>query len=286
MDNVSLVAAWVKVQSMLQGTIRLLPNLILGLVIFVVSWFAAQFLRQIVTHLITRQEKGKNLGVVVGRLTQWVAIIVGILLALTIVLPDFNPSDFVASLGIGGVAIGFAFRDVLQNFLAGLLILLTEPFQINDQVVFKDYEGTVDTIETRATTIRTYDGRRVVIPNAELFTHAVTVNTAYEQRRLQYEFGIGYGTNITEAKDIIMTVLSEQEDILRDPVPEVFVVALADFTINLCTRWWIAPPRQSDLIEASDRVLQAVYERLLERGIDMPFPTRQILLCQQASKGE
>ena len=94
-----------------------------------------------------------------------------------IAIPSFQPAQLIQLLGISGVAIGFAFLDILQNFLAGILILLTEPFRLGDQIVVGGYEGTVEEIETRATSIRTYDGRRVVIPNSNLFTESVTVNT-------------------------------------------------------------------------------------------------------------
>ncbi len=284
MDGVSFSAAWEKVMSMAQEAVRLLPNLVFGLVVFVVFWFLARFFRRFVRNLVKGRKNGRNLGLVFGRLAQWSIIIVGALLALTIIIPSFKPSDFLASLGIGGVAIGFAFRDVLQNFLAGILILLTEPFQLNDQIVFKNFEGTVEQIETRATTIRTYDGRKVVIPNAEVFTTAVMVNTALDHRRLQYDFGIGYGDDIAEAKQIILEVLREQEDILQDPAPEAIVVALADFTINIRARWWISPPRQSDLIEANDKVLENVCNRLVDAGIDLPFPTQQVLFHDQTEE--
>jgi small-conductance mechanosensitive channel len=141
---------------------------------------------------------------VLGRLSQGIIILVGLFVALSIVIPSFKAGDLVQLLGISGVAIGFAFRDILQNFLAGILILLTEPFEINDQIVFKNFEGTVENIQTRATTIRTYDGRRIVIPNSELFTNAVTVNTAFENRRLEYDVGIGYGDNIDQAKELML----------------------------------------------------------------------------------
>lgn len=88
-------------------------------------------------------------------------ILVGLFVALSIVLPSFKAGDLIQLLGISSVAIGFPFRDIFQNFLASILILLTEPFQIDDQIVFKDFEGTVENIQTRATTIRTYDGRRI-----------------------------------------------------------------------------------------------------------------------------
>lgn len=139
---------------------------------------------------------------------------VGLFVALSIVIPTFRAGDLVQLLGISGVAIGFAFRDILQNFLAGILILLTEPFQIDDQIVFKNFEGTVENIETRATTIRTYDGRQIVIPNSELFTNSVTVNTAFENSRLEYDVGIGYGDDIDQAKQLMLEAMhSVPEDL-------------------------------------------------------------------------
>ncbi|MEL7226227.1 MAG: mechanosensitive ion channel family protein, partial [Cyanobacteria bacterium J06576_12] len=193
-------------------------------------------------------------------------------------------ADALSALGIGGVAIGFAFKDILQNFLAGILILLTEPFAMDDQIIFGDYEGTVEHIQTRATTIRTYDGRRVVIPNAELFTNAVTVNTAYDRRRLQHDIGIGYGDDIAKAKEIILEVLGEHGEILSDPQPEALVVELADSTINIRARWWIEPPRRADFMQSQDWVLENVCNRLVAAGIDLPFPTQQVLFHDQTEE--
>ncbi|BAY45331.1 MscS mechanosensitive ion channel [Scytonema sp. HK-05] len=157
----------------------------------------------------------RNLGLVLGRLAQGATILLGLFVSLSIVIPTFRAGDLVQLLGISGVAIGFAFRDILQNFLAGILILLTEPFQIDDQIVFKNFEGTVESIQTRATTIRTYDGRRIVIPNSELFTNSVTVNTAFENRRLEYDIGIGYGDDIDQAKQLILEAAQEKLDIVN-----------------------------------------------------------------------
>jgi Mechanosensitive ion channel/McrBC 5-methylcytosine restriction system component len=120
----------------------------------------------------------------------------GLLVSLTIVAPSFHTTDLIKILGIGTVAIGFAFRDILQNFLAGILLLLHEPFRIEDEIKVDEFEGTVEAIETRATAIRTFDDKRIVIPNTDLFTKAVTVNTAYAQRRSEYVVGIGYGDDI------------------------------------------------------------------------------------------
>ncbi|MEG3850355.1 mechanosensitive ion channel, partial [Microcoleus sp. herbarium19] len=171
-------AVWDKIQSMINGFIVLLPNMVLALIVFAIFFFVGRAIKRVVRRLTRNHRQARNLGLVLGRLAQGITVLIGLFVALSIVIPTFRAGDLIQLLGISGVAIGFAFRDILQNFLAGILILLTEPFQIEDQIVFKNFEGTVENIETRATTIRTYDGRRIVIPNAELFTNSVTVNTA------------------------------------------------------------------------------------------------------------
>ncbi|MGC1310031.1 MAG: mechanosensitive ion channel family protein [Phormidesmis sp.] len=282
-ENVSLSAATEKITSMVEGAIALLPNIVIGIVVFIIFWIVASAIRSFV-RAKTRNRDTRNVGLVFGRLIQGGMIILGFLVAATIVFPSFKPADALATLGIGGVAIGFAFKDILQNFLAGILILLTEPFQLEDQIVFKDYEGTVEHIQTRATTMRTYDGRRVVIPNAELFTNAVTVNTAYERRRLQYDIGIGYGDNIAHAKQVILETLNSHDEVLADPKPEALVVDLAGSSINIRVRWWIDPPRRADAVASMDWVLENVCNSLVAAGVDLPFPTQQILFHDQTEE--
>lgn len=268
---------------MVKGTIQLIPNILIAILVFIIFWFVAKFSRRLIKNF-TRRKQSRNLGLVLARLSQGVIILIGTFIALAIVVPSFKPGDLVQLLGVSGVAIGFAFRDILQNFLAGILILITEPFVIDDQIVFNDFEGTVENIQTRATTIRTYDGTKIVIPNAELFTNAVKVNTAFEKRRLQYDIGIGYGDDIAEAKRIILSVLRNNPDALSDPAPEALVVDLAASTINIRARWWVNPPRRAEVIDSQDEVLTELFNKLVAGGIDLPFPTQQVLFHDQTEE--
>jgi small conductance mechanosensitive channel len=284
MNSEPVSTAWGKIQAMTNSLIALLPNLVLALIVFAIFWFAAVAFKSVVKRLTRRHRQARNLGLVLGRLSQGVVILIGLFVALSIVIPSFKAGDLVQLLGISGVAIGFAFRDILQNFLAGILILLTEPFQIDDQIVFKNFEGTVENIQTRATTIRTYDGRRVVIPNSELFTNSVTVNTTWENRRVQYDVGIGYGDDIERAKQLIMEAIANLKDVLKEPAPDVLVMELAGSTVNLRVRWWINPPRRAEALDTRDKVLTAIKNKLTANGIDLPFPTQQILFHDQTEE--
>jgi small conductance mechanosensitive channel len=279
--NIDIGAFVGKMQVMLNGFIALLPNLILAIIVFAIFFFVARTIKKVVRNLTREHRQARNLGMVLGRLAQGLTILVGLFIALSIVIPSLNANDLVQLLGISGVAIGFAFRDILQNFLAGILILLTEPFQIDDQIVFKNFEGTVENIQTRATTIRTYDGRRVVIPNSELFINSVTVNTAFEHRRLQYDIGIGYGDDINEARRLILEAMHETDGVLETPAPDAIVVELAGSSVNLRARWWVNPPRRANVLDLQDRVLTNIKNKLTANGIDLPFPTQQILFHDQ-----
>ncbi|MGY3091267.1 small conductance mechanosensitive channel [Hymenobacter sp. UYAg731] len=273
--------AWQKINQMGRDFMALLPNLLFGLVVFVVFIFIARGVQSLVERLVQNRGQSQSLKLLLSRLSYVATLMLGILITVTIMVPSFTPASLLSALGVGGVAIGFAFKDIFQNFLAGVLLLVTEPFKIDDQIRYKDFEGTVETIQTRATTIKTYDGRRVVIPNAELFINAVTVNTAYDKRRLQYDIGIGYGDDIGQARQLIIEAMKGVEGVMADPAPEALVVDLAGSSVNIRARWWINPPRRADIMGAQDRVLEAIKNTLTAHGIDLPFPTQQILWHDQ-----
>ena len=280
----SVATAWQKVQNMGNNLIILLPNLILAVLVFIIFFFIARLLKYSVKRLTRRHRQARNLGLVLGRLSQGITILIGLFVALSIVIPSFKAGDLIQLLGISGVAIGFAFRDILQNFLAGILILLTEPFQLDDQIVYKGFEGTVENIQTRATTIKTYDGRRIVIPNSELFTNAVMVNTAFEHRRVEYDIGIGYGDDIHKAKQLILEAIASVDEVLKNPAPDALVMELAPSTVDIRARWWVNPPHRANTLDSRDKVLTAIKNKLIENGIDLPFPTQQILFHDQTEE--
>lgn len=134
-----------------------------------------------------------------------------------------TPARLVSILGLGGVAIGFAFKDIFQNLLAGILILLRHPFRVGDEITTGDFTGTVEAIEARATFIRTYDGRRIILPNSDVYTKPVTVISAYDLLRSEYDLGIGYGDDLSKAKAIALDALKRVDGVLSDPAPDVLV---------------------------------------------------------------
>ncbi len=271
-----------RIEGYIEGFWWILPNLGIAVVVLVISLIAANVVRQAVLRVFKRRSR-PDLAAMLAGAARWGVIGLGLLIVATIIFPSISPADLLSTLGIGSIAIGFAFKDILQNWLAGLLILLRQPFRQGDQIIVGKHEGTVEHIEARATLIKTYDGRRVIIPNSSVYTDAVTVNTAFPLRRSQYDVGIGYGDDIDQACGIIINAIRGLEGVADDPPPEAFAWELAGSTVNVRVRWWTHSKR-SEVVRVQGRVVGAVKKALTEAGIDLPYPTNVVLLHDQTEE--
>ena len=271
-----------KLDSWLDGFVRLLPNIGVAIVVAIVFYFLAKLARNLIVKS-TNANGRENLGQVLGGFVKWIVFAVGIMLALTVVVPSLKPGDLVAGLGVSSVAIGFAFKDILQNWLAGLLILLRQPFEIGDQIVVNGFEGTVERIETRATIIKQYNNERVVVPNSDIYTNSVKVKTANDLRRSQYDIGVGYGDDIQEATDVIRKALERVEGVDKERGIDVLPWDLAASWITVRMRWWTDSQR-SEVVRVHARVIKQVKEALDEARIDMPYETKVHLFHDQTEE--
>ena len=271
-----------KVLSAVEGFFLQLPNIIAALLLLLVVWYGSKLVAAAITRISIARGR-PDLGSLLGSLARVVLIITTLLFCAAIVFPTVNPGDIIGALGIGSVAIGFAFKDILQNLLAGLLLLIRQPYKRGDQIVVKGYEGTVEQIESRATFLKTYDGRRVIIPNSDVYTSPVVVNTAYEWHRDELVVGIGYGDNPAEAVEYFRAAVAAVDGVASDPPVEVIPWALNDSTLDLKVRWWGGSPRLEQVL-VKGRVILAVARAAKEHGVDMPFPTSVVLLHDQTEE--
>ena len=268
--------ATIALQHMAAGFLDRLPATVLGIFVFFLFYVAGRLTRRVANKVTQRTQRHNNVGLVVGRLGQGTSVLIGLLVASVIAIPGFTVGQLFSILGVGSVAIGFAFRDILQNFLAGILLLVNQPFRIGDQIIADKLEGTVEDIQTRATYVRTYDGRRVVVPNSDLFTNLVTVNTAFETRRLEHVIGISYDDDIETAIGVLERVMRGAPSVLNDPEPDAFVVNFSDSSIDIQLFWWISSPFQKDVVFSRGEVLRKAKRALDEAGITIPFPIRTL----------
>ena len=260
----------------LTGFWRLLPQLFVALIVVILVWLAARAARWIVGRALTRARMRRSLIEVFQMISTTLIWAFGSLIAMTIIFPSLTPAKALTALGLGSVAVGFAFKDIFENFIAGILILIREPFKLDDFIECDDFEGKVEEITVRDTHIRQTDGQLVVMPNAVLFKTPVTVRTSRNHRRTSIIVGVAYGEDVDIARDVIRDAVVSV-DLVRDDVRDVqvFATAFSASSIDFEVAWWTGS-RPVDIRASRDQVVAAVKRALDDKGIEIPFPYRTL----------
>lgn len=206
---------------------------------------------------------------VFAKLTSSAATVIGALLAVTIVFPSVQPVDALAGAGVLTIAAGFAFQDILQNLLAGLLLLFRQPFRGGDQIEVADVVGTVEEINIRETVVMTFDGRRVLIPNATVYTDVIRVQTANERIRSSFVVGIAYESDLAQAIAVALEAVRTVDEVGTEPPPEVLLVELGESTVDLEVLFW-TDARQIAMRRTRSQAIEAVKAAFDDHGIEMP----------------
>ncbi|MEE4288979.1 MAG: mechanosensitive ion channel family protein [Erythrobacter sp.] len=251
--------------------VRALPSLAIAVVIIIITAIAAGFASRM-AHASTAKTdlrpSLRQLSETIVKLSVW---ILGLLIAAIVVFPGLTVGSLVAGLGIGAVAIGFAFQDIFENFLAGVLIMVREKMRIGDVIECEGILGKVEHITLRETHIRSLSGELTVVPNSILFKNPVEILTDKEQRRHQVVVGVSYDTDLDQAADVIRKAVVSAPDVDAEKGIDVFAQEFNSSSVDFLVRWWSgASPRAG--WESKDQVVRTVKRSLDEAGIEIPFP--------------
>ncbi len=206
---------------------------------------------------------------VMSRVVRLVATVLGLLAAATILFPTVKPVDVLGSLGFFSIAIGFAFRDILENLLAGLLLLFRAPFRTGDEVDIEGTRGTVVEINLRETVLRTYDGKQVLLPNATVYKNPIVVQTGYGTVRSEAVVGVAYESDLQQARELALAAVEGIGAVQQQPAPAVLVGELGVSTVDLHVLFW-TDPQQAAVRRTRDEVLRAITASFGAHGIEMP----------------
>lgn len=258
----------------------MLPQLLATVVVLFVTWGSASLAKLIGSRVGRKLRLRSNLIEVLTMLSSVSIWLAGILVAVTILFPSITPAKALTTLGLGSVAIGFAFKDTFENFLAGILILVREPFALGDFVECESIEGQVEEITIRDTHIRQTDGQLVVVPNHMLFQNPVTVRTSRDLRRITIDCGVAYGEDVEAARDVIKEAV-RKVDTVRNDVREVeiFAKSFGASSIDFEVTWWTGST-PLDVRQSRDQVVAAVKRALDNAGIEIPFPYRTMTFAE------
>ncbi len=261
------------------STVQIVPRALAALAVMALFLAVARALRWLLSFVFRRIIEDVTVESLVKQLTYYAILALGFFVALDTL--GFEPTTVAAGIGLTGVVLGFALRDVLSNFVSGLLLLFLRPFEIGDQIVVGELEGSVERIELRATRLRAYDGRVMLVPNAEVFTSRIINNTADPIRRGKVVAWLGYDADLQRAVQAACEAAREADGVLKEPPPAVRIEELGQDDIVLEITFW-TDSRRSDYKNTASAVRQAIIRSFKSRKIGLPEPEVRLIRRSEA----
>ena len=268
------------INELIADFIKLIPGFIAAGIVLLVTRYVDKWSQNLSSRVAARTFKSKSLQILFIQACSFSTWIIGLFLASVLAFPGLTLGHIVTTLGLSSVAIGFAFQDIFKNFLAGILLLAQEPFSIGDEIIVDGYQGFVEQINIRTTTLRTYQGEKVLIPNANIFTSSVQIKTAYAKRRTDLAVGVDYNTPLATAQEMLKTIACSMEGILTSPEPEIDLVNFGDSSIDFVVRYWTLP-QQKVVRQVQTKMILAIKDAFDEASISIPYPIRTLYYYDQ-----
>lgn len=271
-----LTPALNELREMSRGVLRASPLIVLGLLLLAATWLVTRLSVNSARTLLRRQISSQLLLDVVSRAVAVPVFLIGLYLVLQVSGLTGMAATVIGGTGLLGLIVGFAFRDIAENFLASVLLSIQRPFATGDLVEVAGYAGYVQSVNTRSTLLMTQDGNHVQIPNATIYKSTITNLTANPNSRFDFVVGIGYEDSISRAQEVILGVLKEHRGVVDDPESLVLVEALGAATVNLRVYFWVDVQRFGHR-KVTSAVIRLVKTALDAAGISLPDEAREVV---------
>lgn len=243
------------------------PKLIVAVIVLFVGWKLINLLNRVMKRAYDRHKVDPSLQ---QFLHSVIDIILKVLLVLTAMgIMGIQMTSFIAILGAAGVAIGMGLQGTLQNFAGGVIILLLKPFKVGDYIEQGSYAGFVEGIQIFNTTLRTYDARKIIVPNTELATKSLVNHFNLPQRRIAIPIGVAYGESVDKAKEVLLKVANANPQVLQEPKPPFATLEkFGDSSLNMTLYAWTLPENYWTTLYSLNEEVYAAFRR---EGIEIPF---------------
>lgn len=252
-----------------------IPLWIVAIIVSFVSYFVAIAVRRSIELKLSKEgieEEHREIQIIAGRSAFFCTLTLGITIALSIVGIDLKP--IVAA---GAFGLGFALQDIIMNLIAGMMILAARHFTIGDVITVGAVTGKIVEIQTRATIIKGFDGTKVIVPNAELFSNVVISKTSNPFRKISFLMGVGYGSDLKQVMALTLAVVNSIPWVLKKPKSSVIFSAWGDSTIDFKINVWI-DSKGGKFVKVKNRVIMDLTNAYDEAGVDIPYPIQTVKL--------
>lgn len=249
-----------------------------AVVILVLGRLLTTFFANLVGRLMEKSRADHTLTAFVRNLTR-VSLLVFIVIAALGAL-GVETMSLIAVIGAAGLAVGFALQSSLSNIASGIMLIVFKPFQVGNYVSAGGTSGVVEEIRIFSTILRTFDNRKIIVPNSRITTDNITNYSAKETRRIDLEFSIGYHDDLKLTRNILERIVRADERILKDPAPEIGILELGESSVNFFVRPWV---KAGDYWSVKCDLLEKVKLTFDDEGISIPFPQSDVHLYQASA---
>lgn len=271
-----LTPAWQQLREFVAAAVRSAPVILLALLLLFATWLAAKWIVRGTGSVLQRRFRSELLSQVAARAIAVPVFLLGLYLVLTVSGLTGLAVTVLGGTGLAGLIIGFAFRDIAENFLASILISMQRPFATGDMIEVEGYRGLVQSVNTRSTLLMTLEGNHVQIPNAKIYKQTITNFTANPTARFDFCIGIGYDDSVSKAQSVALAVLQDHPAVVHDPEPLVLVEDLGSATVKLRVYFWIDIVKYSH-VKVRSAVIRLTKRAFQDAAISMPDESREIV---------
>ena len=264
-----------KLDLWLTDFIQLLPNLLIATLVLVIGVFLAKKVRNIARKSFQRFSPTSTLTGLAVNFVYILSVGIVVFTTLKILHLDATITTMLASAGVVGLALAFAFQDIASNFISGIFISFRKPFNVGDVIKVKDYMGNVEEIRLRDTTILTFNGQYVTIPNKDVFQNPIENYTKYGKRRLDIKGGVSQGDDLNKAQKVAMETLAEIEGIIKEDTTFLYD-GLGESTIDFTVRLWVNTSENGSYLKVLNDAIIRIKQVFEQNDISMPFPIRTL----------
>lgn len=273
-EEINLI--WNKLENWYSILIEMLPNIVVAISVAIIVVYLAKAVKILIQKYLFKRWQNEELKTIFSKVIQFVIIVVGFLFALSIVNLDKTVTSILAGVGVVGIALGFAFQDIAANFMSGLFMAANKPFKIGDIIKVNEITGKIQEIKLRTTSIKTFQGNDVIIPNTELFQNAVTNYTYTKERRIDLSVGVSYNDDLELAKQTAIEAVKQVNGIKLENGIDVLFMEFGDSSINFEVRFWIPNGKTKSWLQAQSDAIQEIKKAYDREGISIPFPIRTL----------
>ncbi len=265
-----------KLNTWLELIIKMLPNMGLAILLFILFYLLAKLTKKISAKLFDKTSNNRALKNLFSTIVYYTVIGVGLFVVLGILKLDKAVTSLLAGVGVLGLALGFAFQDIAANFVSGIILAFRRPFQIDDIVQINEYMGSISRTNLRVTVIKSFQGQEIYIPNKDVLQSAITNFTILGKRRIDLEVGISYGDDLEAVEELVTNTIKSMENVIDGDKLIFDYHEFGSSSINFTIRFWITYPDQPSYLSMRSRAVKAIKKAFDENDITIPFPIRTL----------